>query len=194
MQKPTIPSFRDSLKFYKNIWNLFFSFIFLVGATHAGKIQAQDENLDALSKIEKACSSENLLSSIEKELVHCIPFLIQQGADVNVSNDNGATPLHLATMEGHKEVVALLIEKGADVTVSNENGTTPLHFAAWDSEREIAAILIENGADINVRNKRGNTPFHWATGKGDREIFNFLLDQGAEIDVRTIVVLFRREL
>jgi hypothetical protein len=46
------------------------------------------------------------------------------GADVNVCDNNGWTPLSHALSYGHEAVAKLLIAKGADVYCSNNNGLT----------------------------------------------------------------------
>ena len=46
-------------------------------------------------------------------------LLIANGADVNVKNDFGPTPLHWAADEGHKEIVELLIANGANVNAKS---------------------------------------------------------------------------
>jgi len=55
-----------------------------------------------------------------------IKLLILEGADVNMINRAGVTPLHFAADRGHKEVVQLLISKGADVNAVTKYGITPL--------------------------------------------------------------------
>ncbi|KAK1991098.1 putative histone-lysine N-methyltransferase, H3 lysine-9 specific, partial [Colletotrichum falcatum] len=55
-----------------------------------------------------------------------VKLLVDKGADVTVSNENGWTPLNAASSNGYLEVVKLLVDKGADITVPNDNGWTPL--------------------------------------------------------------------
>ena len=55
---------------------------------------------------------------------------------MNSKNDEGRTPLHLATSEGYKEVAELLIIKGANADAENVDGDTPLDLV--DGEVSIA--------------------------------------------------------
>jgi ankyrin repeat protein len=57
---------------------------------------------------------------------------------VNVCDDNGVTPLHLASKNGNKYLVQLLIDKGADVSAQDKDGNIPLSLA---SEKDIIKIL-----------------------------------------------------
>lgn len=42
-------------------------------------------------------------------------MLIERGADVNKADDDGVTPLHIASQNGHKACVRLLVDGVADV-------------------------------------------------------------------------------
>ena len=78
-----------------------------------------------------------------------VKLLIENGADINKSNNDGWTSLYLAVNKRHLEVIKLLIENGADINKSNNNGWTPLNIAANNGHLEIVKLLIENGADIS---------------------------------------------
>ncbi len=56
-------------------------------------------------------------------------LLLKSGADVNVRDNSGTTPLHLAVKNGNQEIVALLLENKADPNARNNAGETPLDYA-----------------------------------------------------------------
>jgi ankyrin repeat protein len=71
------------------------------------------------------------------------------------STDN-ATPLHLASQNGHAVKAACkLIESGADVTAPNNGGETPLHLALQEGQVDVAHLLIGRGADVTAQNNKG---------------------------------------
>jgi len=75
-------------------------------------------------------------------------LFIAKGADVNVRNESGATPLHEAARRGYKEIVEFLIEKGAQINAKDEDGMTPLAEALLNDPkaREVVEILQKHGA------------------------------------------------
>ena len=52
-------------------------------------------------------------------------LLIERGADLNVRQEDGGTPLHIAVALGRAEIAELLIKKGADVAAKNRGGQVP---------------------------------------------------------------------
>ena len=85
------------------------------------------------------------------------------GTDVNAKEWQFGTPLHHATMGGHKEIAELLISAGAKVNVKGGfvDGT-PLHWAAYDGRNEITELLITAGAEVNANSDDDGTPLDWA--------------------------------
>ena len=64
---------------------------------------------------------------------------------------NGFTPLHLASLEGHSDMVALLLEHGATVNCQSANGLTPMHLAAQEDHVPVAKTLAEHNAEIAIQ-------------------------------------------
>lgn len=78
-------------------------------------------------------------------------ILIQSGADLEVRNRKGLTPLVKAILEKKKTVMDALIEAGADVNAATYMGWTPLHYATWTGSTGFVQILIDNGADLTAK-------------------------------------------
>ncbi len=57
-------------------------------------------------------------------------FLVERGADVTAKNNNGFSPLHLASQQGYVEAAHFLVKHGANATAQDNNGMTPLHLAS----------------------------------------------------------------
>ena len=67
-------------------------------------------------------------------------FLIEKGANVNASSNDGATALHGAAFFCHAEIVKLLLDRGAKVNAKNIRGETPLDAVAGSWSQELEGI------------------------------------------------------
>jgi hypothetical protein len=105
--------------------------------------------------------------------------LLKEGADVNVRDEQGWTPLHHAAMRGAASVVLLLLEKGADVNARASDGATPLHMAAAYSNPNVVDLLISKGADVNAKDNSGRTPLHYAVMNSSLSTVELLLSRKA---------------
>jgi ankyrin repeat protein len=81
---------------------------------------------------------------------------------VNSRTEDGATPLHLAALEGHAATARLLLDCHAQVNARGLREQTPLHMAMYDGHREVAEVLLANKADVNARDPGGETALHLA--------------------------------
>ena len=86
-----------------------------------------------------------LFYAAEKGDLAGVQTQLDAGADVNVKDAAGGTPLYSAAYDGHKEVVKLLIVNGADVNVKNKFDDTPLDWAVMLGKPEIIDLLRKHG-------------------------------------------------
>lgn len=78
--------------------------------------------------------------------------------DLNLPDDAGRTPLHLAATHCHTNVVVLLLDKGAQIDPRAAGGTTPLHLAAQGGCVDVVNLLLAKGAKVNARDDQKRTP------------------------------------
>jgi len=81
----------------------------------------------------------------------------EAGADLNMQNKYGWTPLHVAIRRDRRDMVEYLLEKGADIDKVDGVGWTPLMEAVMDDMPELVGYLVEKGADVSIANQRGAT-------------------------------------
>ena len=73
-----------------------------------------------------------------------VQTLIAAGADVNqATTEEGNTPLHVATHQGHTEIVAMLLQHGADKSIRGFNNETSLEAAQRNNHRDTIALLLK---------------------------------------------------
>lgn len=66
------------------------------------------------------------------------------------------SPLHLASRNGHKNVVEVLLAAGMNVNLLTSSGTA-LHEAALCGKDTVVRTLLDNGADLDATDSEGRT-------------------------------------
>jgi ankyrin repeat protein len=126
-------------------------------------------------------NEEQLFNAVENDDVGEVKQLLAAGANPNIADQYGRTPLYYAAVSGNKEIVKILLDYHADPNRADNDGRTPLHDAAGRSgNKEIVQILLDYGADPNSADKYGTTPLLLAAEYGHKEIVQILLDYGAD--------------
>ena len=76
-----------------------------------------------------------------------VKLLLDAGADIDIRDGLGNTPLTKACEKGYIDAVKLLIEYGADVNYADKKGKKPLYYAINISKKnEIIKLLVDEGA------------------------------------------------
>ncbi len=86
-----------------------------------------------------------------------IRFLLQRGADPNIRNKKGLTPLQIATTLGFTDGVEALVKGGANVNVGDQTGETPLIAAVHQRNPELVRVLLALGADPDHNDNSGRS-------------------------------------
>ena len=110
--------------------------------------------------------------------------LVEQHADVNAPQSDGATALDWAVYRSDKEMVDLLLGAGANARAASREGSTPLWLASINGDAAIIAALLKAGADANEHLPLGRTPLMAASRTGNVEAIQVLLDHGADVNAR----------
>ncbi|MCR6637586.1 MAG: ankyrin repeat domain-containing protein [Sporocytophaga sp.] len=143
-----------------------------------------------------------------------IKKLIALGADVNVQDYSGMSPLHYACSKNDPELVDLLLNRGASVNIKDSLGFTPLILCfkevTWPSfnglvvgacgvyylstnhpqrvtSYKIVKALLNNGAKINERDKEGRPALNYAILQNNQPVLLLLLSSGAKVSNETSV-------
>jgi ankyrin repeat protein len=110
--------------------------------------------------------------------------MISDGADVNIAQGDGTTPLHWAVYKIDAELVAELLDRGAKPDVINNYGSSPLAEAVKIGELSLVEMLLEAGADLEAPNQDGQTALMLTARAGALDVAELLIERGANVNTR----------
>jgi ankyrin repeat protein len=88
--------------------------------------------------------------AVEKLNVDAVEALLEYGANVNIPDSSGLTPLHYAAMLDSRQLCQLLLQYGADLEVKDTEGHTPLDVARLNDCDATARYLTGRRLGTNL--------------------------------------------
>uniref|UniRef100_A0A7N9ID91 Ankyrin repeat domain 27 n=1 Tax=Macaca fascicularis TaxID=9541 RepID=A0A7N9ID91_MACFA len=104
------------------------------------------------------------------------------GLGVNVTSQDGSSPLHVAALHGRVDLIPLLLKHGANAGARNADQAVPLHLACQQGHFQVVKCLLDSNAKPNKKDLSGNTPLIYACSGGHHEVAALLLQHGASIN------------
>jgi ankyrin repeat protein len=127
-----------------------------------------------------------LLLALTHGHAEVVKYLLEEGADATLADEDGNTALYQAVELDQAEIVRLLLSRSkAELNVRGERGMTPLLLALSRRHTEMVKYLLEEGADVQMKYVTGNTALYLAAGRGHAEFVRLLLSYSkAELNMR----------
>lgn len=111
--------------------------------------------------------------------------LLAAGADPNVADSGGFTPVMGAAAFGDLPILSALLNAGARADAKDRSGQTALHWAVMRNQVPAARLLLEHGADVNAADKvLHETPLYRAAEHGRADLVRLLLRYHADVTIR----------
>lgn len=101
-----------------------------------------------------------------------IRFLADRGANPNVADKNGVTPVQIASSLGFVEGLEALVAAGANVDVANSTGETPLISAVLQGDVAMVRLLLANGANPDRNDNSGRSARAYAQLGGSSRLMD----------------------
>ncbi|WP_297300004.1 ankyrin repeat domain-containing protein [uncultured Brachyspira sp.] len=177
----------------------------LLSSEDANNIDGYDELMNAVSKgdmkeLEKLIKDDTDLNKQYDKITplnlaaarndkEMVKFLVEKGADINLEDGYGYTPLMKAIDYDNIGLAKNIIDLKPDLNaVCSATGDTPLTYLVnankYGGGADLCYYMIKNGADINKKNKEGNTPLMIAAASYSYGIVGVLVNMGADYNIK----------
>jgi ankyrin repeat protein len=125
-----------------------------------------------------------LVDAVKNRNIATVRALLQQKANVNEAEPDGATPLHWAAYMNDVETAKLLIGARANVNAANRHGVGALSLACLNGNAAMLEVLLKAGADSNARTGGGETVLMTCARNGKPDAIKVLLTHGADVNAK----------
>ena len=125
-----------------------------------------------------------LIQAVRNNDLESVRALLNQHADVKVTQGDGSTALHWAAHVDNLPIADLLIRSGANVNAANEDGATPLYLACSNRSAPMVERMLGAGADAGAKLLNGETALMNCSRTGDAKAVKALLTHGASVNAK----------
>ncbi|UZN08383.1 ankyrin repeat domain-containing protein [Leptospira santarosai] len=146
----------------------------------AKKALQQGASVHAKDPLERNLGETPLHKVAFNNDVEFLRFLLNEGADPNLSDERGETPLITAVYGLGLESVSALLGAKADPYLETTSGINAAVLAADLCSLPLLQILKNAGVDLNRPTKKGFLPIHTAAGRCNGKFLKFLIESGAD--------------
>jgi serine/threonine-protein phosphatase 6 regulatory ankyrin repeat subunit B len=124
-------------------------------------------------------------SAYQEKINQIIRCLKEKGADLNLYNDEGITPLQKAIINNSFFMVQALVDLGADLNVSNTQGYFAWHYASYWGSLDILKFLKDKIPNIDFKSVDDSkiTALWLAAQQGHVDIVKWLISEGADVNI-----------
>jgi len=104
-----------------------------------------------------------------------VEVLLENKADVNLTDNSGYTPLHYAGMFNGVQCAKMVLDAKANVNAKSRNEDTPLHLAAEKNNVDFVQFLLTvEDIEVGIVNSDGLTAGAMASKSGSKECASLL--------------------
>ena len=98
-------------------------------------------------------NEKNFFYLVQKNNISGIRYLIIQGVNINILDEERTSPLHIACKESSIQTIEEIIFQGSMINIPDLVGWTPLHMACYYNRPDVVLLLLKSGTNYNTHNR-----------------------------------------
>ncbi|KAK6142825.1 hypothetical protein DH2020_023173 [Rehmannia glutinosa] len=123
-------------------------------------------------------SVDALLEAARYDDIDDLMSIASVGVSLDSKDSEGRTALHMASANGHLDIVDYLISNGVDVNASNTEKNTPLHWACLNGHIEVFCCITSY-----ITNHHERTPVDEAVSRGKLDVIDAINEAAAQVEL-----------
>lgn len=111
-----------------------------------------------------------------------VKLLVEKGADVNIKTKAGLTPIHVAILYDHVNILKVLLDGDAKLNEAGEQAV--LALAVRNKNINMVRILVKAGANMLIDNRNGTTVLHHSVCTGQVDLVKLLMEENVDVNAQ----------